>query len=447
MAEEGFPGARLCQKSPRRGDECAKIGAVFGIGHFHPLLESSNVPTSFPSIRSGESDGPGPWPRRHPEVWRGAIALALLLALGCSGQRDLRLEPPRTDADRRAAVDALLARWQDDDAPGAMAMVVHHGDIVFEHGYGLADLTSHRPIGRHTVFRLASVSKQFTAMAILMLAEDDLLTLEDPMVEHLPELERFGRGLRIRHLLHHTAGIGDVYDDFENRFRGHPPGQGRGRAPPSNWAILRILAEVGETESLPGVEFSYCDICYDLLALVVERASGRSFADFLEERIFAPLGMDHSFVYDGRAPVSAETATSYSALRGRLVRDAEHPLNAIVGSGGVFSCTADLFLWDQALYQETLVSRSTLEAIFTAGNLADGSPHEYGYGWALDTLGPYQRHSHTGGWLGFRTYIARYPEEELTIVLLSNRSDFERWSLGERIAEIYLPPGGPRRQP
>ena len=431
------------QSSPRRGDECAKIGTYLGIGLFHPLLESSNVPTSFSSIRSGEPDGARQRFPRRP--WRGIglLALLLLLHLGCSGRSALRVDPPRSDADRRVAVDSLLARWQDADAPGAMAMVVHRGRIVFEHGYGLADVASHRPIGRHTVFRLASVSKQFTAMAILLLEEEGRLDLDDPMAEHLPELEGFGHALRIRHLLHHTAGIGDVYDEFEDRFRGHP--LVGGRAPPGNWALLRILAEVGETEFLPGTQFSYCNICYDLLALVVERASGRSFADFLDERIFTPLGMDHSFVYDGRAPVSSETAISYSVQRGLLERDEEHLLNGIVGSGGVFSCTADLFLWDQALYREDLISQHSLEAMFTTGNLVDGSSHDYGYGWDIGELGAFVRHSHTGGWLGFRTYIARYPEAQLTIVLLSNRSDFERWSLGERIAEIYLPTTGPSR--
>lgn len=363
------------------------------------------------------------------------LIVLLLLSLACSGGQAPSSGATETLEQCHAAVDAMLSRWQDDKAPGAMVMVIHRGEIVFERGYGLADVEARRPIGPRTVFRLASVSKQFTAMAILLLDEAGALDLDDPLVDHLPELARYGRGITLRHLLHHTAGLPEYYDELERR-------ASESRRPlggflPDNGQGLQILREMG-ADFVAGQRFTYCNACYDLLAVVVSRVSGRSFADFVEQRIFEPLGMRDSFVFRLGQPVRAGTARSYSPLRGRMVADSEHLLDGIVGSGGVFSSTADLFLWDQALYSNALVSRDSLEQAFSRGRLSDGRLLDYGFGWMIDRYRGIERLSHTGGWLGFRTYIARYPARQLTVVLLSNRADFERWSLGERLADIYL---------
>jgi CubicO group peptidase (beta-lactamase class C family) len=203
----------------------------------------------------------------------------------------------------------------------------------------------------------------------------------------------------------------------------------------------------------PGSRYEYSNPGYDMLAEVAEAASGMRFADFVRQRIFTPAGMTHSLVHDHTRPAVERRVLGYDpppkdAAKvastggtnggGGFTLDDEHPLNGIVGSGGVFSTLDDMFQWDQALYGEKLVSRATLDEAFTPATLNDGKRTDYGFGWRVSEYRHSRRLSHGGAWVGFRSHIARHPGIGLTVVILSNRSDFDSGAYIDRVTDIYM---------
>jgi N-acyl-D-aspartate/D-glutamate deacylase len=313
-------------------------------------------------------------------------------------------------------------------------MVIRDGEVAFAAGYGLADLERREPITSQTTFDLASVSKQFTAAAVLILAERGELELDDPMVEHLPELARFGDRITLRHLLTHTSGLPDYYDALE------AVAVADGSRPDTAAAMRFLAAWDAPPLFPPGERWEYSNPGYEMLALVVERASRQRFGAFLEESIFRPLGMTGSVVRDNTEPVIAHRARGYTSRDGRFELLDDHPLNHIIGSGSVFSSIEDLARWDRALDTETLVRRSTLEEAWTPVELAGGERYPYGFGWELGDYGGLGRRvHHTGHWLGFSNYLGRLPERRLTVIVLSNIEDFESEEYAGRIVDLLYP--------
>ncbi len=351
-----------------------------------------------------------------------AACLVLAGCLGPPGGGKPRRDPGR-------AVERLLAESRRDAAPGAAVLVVRDGAVLHRATWGMADLERRIPIGSDTAFRLASVSKQFTAMAIMLLAEEGRLAYDDPIVRFLPELSRFGDGIRIRHLLTHSAGLPDYYDVIVEVSSVERP---------QNRHALAVYAAWGEPLFAPGQRQEYSNPGYELLALIVERASGRSFADFVESRIFAPLGMSASAVFDEREPAIPRRAYGYrSAGDGFELLD-DDPRNHLVGSGGVYSTLEDLYRWDQALYGEQLVRRETLEQAFRPARLASGETYPYGFGWDLTRHLGRRRVGHGGAWVGFRTAIVRYPDERFSVIVLANQAEADPGALAGWIAALYL---------
>jgi N-acyl-D-aspartate/D-glutamate deacylase len=299
----------------------------------------------------------------------------------------------------------------------------------------MADLERRVPIETDTAFRLASVSKQFTAIAIMMLEEKGRLAYDDPVVRFLPELARFGEGVRIRHLLTHSAGLPDYYDVMA---------QVAGVERPRTRHALDVLSVWGEPRFAPGTRYEYSNPGYELLALIVERASGRTYADFVEERIFGPLGMEGSVVFDERAPRIPKRATGYRREGTGFAIDDDHPLNYVVGSGGIYSTVEDLYRWDQALYAGRLVRAETLAQAFRPSRLASGEAYPYGFGWELGSHLARRRVFHGGSWLGFSTFIGRYPDERFSVIVLSNLAETDAERLADTIAALYLDGGPPR---
>jgi CubicO group peptidase (beta-lactamase class C family) len=349
---------------------------------------------------------------------------ALLLCLLCIPA--LAADGPATKATASAQVDALFADLQQGIQPGAGVLVVWRGAIVHEAAYGYADLENKIRLTVDSTFRLDSVSKQFTAMAIMLLAEDGRLKYDDPIASYLPELASYP-GVTVRNLLNHTGGLPEYYDDID-------VSQGW----PTNADARKLLGRMAKPVFTPGSRYEYSNPGYDMLAEIVEAASGRKFAAFLRERIFVPLGMQHSLVYDTTKPHVERRVLGYDPDGQGFKLNDEHPLNGIVGAGGVFTTLGDLYLWDQALYGERLVHRATLAQAFTGATLNDGRKIDYGFGWRMDEYRHSLRIEHGGAWIGFRSHIARHPGIGLTIVILSNRSDFESGDYIDRIADIYL---------
>jgi CubicO group peptidase (beta-lactamase class C family) len=351
---------------------------------------------------------------------------SVLATWGCASQT----------VDPSAAVDRLFSEWQSRGSPGAAVIVIRDGIVLKKAGYGLADLERGVPIGTDTAFRLGSVSKQFTAMAVMMLQEEGRLEYDEPITRYLPELSRFGDGITIRHLLTHTAGLPDYYDVFVEL---------SGVARPHTRHALKLYSLWGEPSFAPGERYEYSNPGYEILALTIEEASGQSYSEFVEGRIFAALGMKSSVVFDERAPSMAKRAFGYRKDGDSFLIDDDDPLNYVIGSGGIYSTVEDLYLWDQALYGEQLVSRETLEEAFRPVRLNDGKEYPYGFGWGLEEHLGRRRVSHGGSWVGFHNFSSRYVDDGFSVFVLSNLTDMDVEALAGQIAAIYL--GGTEKAP
>ena len=347
-------------------------------------------------------------------------ALMALLLAGCNPS-------PQAVPSPSAQVDALFAPFTDGVQPGAAVMVIENGEIVHRAGYGYANLEERTPIGADTAFRLASVSKQFTAMAVMLLAGEGRLAYDDPVSRYLPPLSPYP-GVTFRHLMTHTGGLPEYYDVIDTS-----------GGMPSNADALALLGTMGGAVFAPGERYEYSNPGYDMLASLVAQVAGKDFPAFMRERIFAPLGMRNTLVHDHTRPEVRHRATGYApAETGEgFVPDDQDPLNGIVGSGGVYSTLNDLYRWDQALYGESLVGRAALEEAFSRARLNDGTSVDYGFGWRVEDHDGHLRVRHGGSWVGFRTHIARCPQQRFTVIILSNRADLDPEQYVDRIAAIW----------
>ena len=326
----------------------------------------------------------------------------------------------------QASVDTLMRDYTG-DVPGAAVLVLRDGQPLVRRGYGLADLETGTPVTPDTNFRLASVSKQFTAAAILLLAQDGKLSLDDPVRRWLPSLPASDDAITVRHLLTHASGLID-YEDL--------------MAPDATEQVhdvdvLHLLEKEDRLYFAPGTGYRYSNGAYALLALIVGKASGQDFATFLHKRIFKPLGMDGSVAYEQGISTVANRAYGHSLVDGRWVRTDQSSTSAVLGDGGIYSSIDDLARWDAALYDDRLLPDAMRADAFTLHNPihdevdVDG----YGYGWRIhgETLW------HSGETIGGRNVIIRWPQRHLTVVVLTNRNDPEPYRLAMQIAQLYLP--------
>jgi CubicO group peptidase (beta-lactamase class C family) len=308
--------------------------------------------------------------------------------------------------------------------PGASVLVIRDGERIIEKAYGYANLEERTPAAPDTNYRLASVTKQFTAAAVLLLAEDGRIQIDDRARRWLPELPATLDIVTVRHLLTHTSGV----IDYEDVMPASTTTQLR------DADVLEILSSQPNTYFAPGAGYRYSNSGYALLALIVERASGKSFATFLAERIFRPLGMTHTVAYEDGVSTVARRAYGYSATAQGWTRTDQSPTSAVLGDGGVYTSIADLAKWDAALYDDRLLSRASLRLAFTPATPTDDPSIDYGFGWRItgETLW------HSGETIGFRNVIVRYPGRRLTIVVLTNRNDPEPYELALAIASRVM---------
>ena len=328
-----------------------------------------------------------------------------------------------TDAVTHA--DRLMRDYQG-QVPGAALLVLKDGKPLLRKGYGLADLATRAPVTPQTDFRLASVSKQFTAAAILLLAEDGKLSLDDPVRRWLPSLPPGTDEVTLRHLLDHTGGLVD-YEELM------PPDQATQL---DDQDVLRMLSATARRYFAPGSAYRYSNTGYVLLGLVVEKASGKTLQAFLKQRIFTPLHMDHTLLYvhdDRQVP---KRAYGYSRTKGRWLRTDQSLTSATRGDGGIYSNIDDLAKWDAALYDDRLLGDASRKAAFTPHVKVTGEPYEAGYGYGWRITGPTLWHS--GESIGFRNVIVRWPGQRLTVILLSNRNDPEPYQTVLEIARPFL---------
>ncbi|KRE97027.1 serine hydrolase [Frateuria sp. Soil773] len=329
-----------------------------------------------------------------------------------------------SDAVRNA--DRLMRKYTG-DVPGASLLVLKDGKPLLRRGYGLANLEQHEAASPATDYRLASISKQFTAAAILLLAEGHKLTLDDSIRHWLPSLPASTDKVTLRQLLSHTGGLID-YEDLM------PASQATQL---DDQDVLKLLSATSKSYFAPGTSYRYSNSGYVLLGLVVEKASGQTLPAFLKARIFAPLHMDHTLLYEhGKGPEVPRRAYGYSFTKGRWTRTDQDLTSATRGDGGIYSNTDDLAKWDAALYDDRLLSDASRKLAFSPHATVTGEPYEakYGFGWRItgDTLW------HSGESIGFRNVIVRWPRQHLTIVLLSNRNEPEPYQTVLKIAQPFL---------
>ena len=362
-----------------------------------------------------------------------AVVVACLGAAACAGTPSRAAgQGAADDAQAERAVDGLLADYRG-RVPGASVLVLRDGRPLLRRGYGLAVLEDGIKATPQTNYRLASVSKQFTAAAVLLLAQDGKLGLDDPIRRWLPSLPKACDAITLRQILSHQSGLIDYEDVMPASFDADAHQM-------HDSDVLAVLEGQDRTYFAPGSGYRYSNSGYSLLALVVAKASGRGFAEFLRERIFLPLGMRDTVAYERGVSNVAHRAYGYSYENGRWQRTDQSPTSATLGDGGIYSSIDDLAKWDAALYDQRLLSDASRALAFAAPTPTDAPDVGYGYGWRItgETLW------HSGESMGFRNVIVRWPQRRLTVVVLSNRNDPEPYRMALKIRDLYLP-GSPVR--
>lgn len=343
------------------------------------------------------------------------LAAVLLLALvGCS---------PHTHDDA-SAIDVLMRDYQG-QVPGAAVLVIHDGLPVVRRGYGEADLEKHVPVSAASNFRLASMTKQFTAASILLLMQDGKLSLADPIRKWLPSLPPATQEVTIRHLLTHTGGLIDYEDVIPDTVTEQV----------HDADVLKLLESQDKLYFPPGSAYRYSNSGYSLLSLIVAKASGTDFATFLRERIFSPLGMTGSVAFEDGISTVSNRAYGYSLEQGVWKHTDQSLTSAVLGDGGIYSSIGDLAKWDGALYHERLLKAETLKMAFNPATATDDPNVRYGFGWRMTGESLW----HSGETMGFRNVIIRFPKRRLTVVVLTNRDEPEPYPLALKIAKLYFP--------
>jgi CubicO group peptidase (beta-lactamase class C family) len=293
--------------------------------------------------------------------------------------------------------------------PGASALLLRDGDTLFAGAFGLADLKRQTPATLTTNYRLASVSKQFTAMAALLLAADRQIALDDSIARFFPGAPPLWRSVSIQHLLMHTSGLID-YEDLI------PPDA---TTPLRDQDVLELVRPHDAGYHAPGTAFRYSNTGYCLLALIIAQVAGRPFAAVLRERIFAPLEMDDTVVYEAGISTVARRAYGYTRHGQDWELTDQSLTSSTLGDGGIYSSVADLARWDAALATERLLPAAMMARVF-APHAATPDGAAYGFGWFL--RGQHTAY-HTGETIGFRTAIVRRLDARLTAIVLANRSE------------------------
>lgn len=370
-------------------------------------------------------------------MFRVSLVLLAIVAVGAA-QSPRQLTPHQQ-----------LIRVIKHDQPGAAVLVRKAGKTVYTVGVGVRSLGAPAPIDERTNFRLASVTKQFTAMAVMLLVREGKLTYETRLTQVFPDFS-LGDGITIRNLLNHTSGLPDyevLMDHADKKWT--PEDQ------ISDAEVYELLKNAPRLNFAPGTKWSYSNSGYVMLGLVVGKISGKPFDEFMQQRIFDRLGMRNTLAYIKGKNVVPYRALGHVKEGDSLVQHDQSSTSATLGDGGVYSNLNDLELWDQALRRNTLISAAEMSFALTPVRLKDGSvPHwdsgpgdsdplngkpvEYGFGWFLDPYKKHERMWHYGDTSGFQTAIERFPKDDLTVIVLCNRTDIDPKEIALRFADRYL---------
>ena len=361
----------------------------------------------------------------------GITALFTLLILGafCSAQVS------------STQIDEVFSSLKSSSAPGAAVLVIRHGQVVFRHGYGVTELRTLHSIEPNTNFRLASFTKQFTATCIMLLVHDGRLHYDDHLTDIFPEFPAYGKAITIRNLLNHTSGL----PDYEDLLIAKYPNTPEDKIPQIlDAGVLQLMEQQSSGKFPPGSEWQYSNSGYAVLAMVVEKVSGKPFGQFPHDRIFAPLQMNNTLAYEKGNNEVPHRAYGHTKEKDGWRETDQSPTSAVLGDGGIYSSIEDLAKWDRALRNHTLLTAAEIQPALTPVQPtahpanSNGKPVSYGFGWFLDPYQVHKRMSHDGETIGFLTTIQRFPDDDLTIIVLENRTDKDPEQQALKVADLYL---------
>ena len=358
----------------------------------------------------------------------GSVLVAWLLFSDSSSAQAY----PRTEL--TIQVDELFAEWDGETSPGGVVGIFMDGRIIYSKGYGVANLDYDIPITPQSVLRIGSISKQFVAMCIAILAEQGKLSFDDDIRTYLPEMPDYGNQITIRHLLHHTSGIRE-YLALVNLI-GKPEGSVFGY---TTRELVELLSRQQKLNFEPGSQFSYTNSGYFLLAEIVTRVSGMKASAFAQENIFEPLGMTQTRFYDDPNAIIRNQAFGYSPRR-----DGGYRLDIlrsdVIGDLGVITTVEDFLHWDNNFYENKLGTgtKNLITMMFTRGRTSSGEDLSYALGLEFDSYRGLKTMGHGGSAVGYVAEFLQFPEQRFSVVILSNLSSFRPGRLARQVADLYL---------
>jgi CubicO group peptidase (beta-lactamase class C family) len=333
------------------------------------------------------------------------------------------------EPDLPSRIDRIFARY-DRNTPGCTVGLAKDGRTLYTQGYGSANLEYGVPLTAASVMESGSVAKQFTAAAVVLLQQDGKLALDDDIRKYLPEVPDFGRTITIRQLLTHTSGLRDQWGLLGIE------GRGPGSQVHSPMTALDLVAHQKMLNFPPGTAYSYSNTGYSLAALIIERVSGKSLQEFSQERLFGPLGMAHTQWRDDFTRVVPQRATAYSPSDSGYHTDM--PFTNMIGNGGLLSTMDDVLRWNENLDHPTVGGRAFTEMLQTPMRLTNGRTIDYALGLGVVDYDGIREISHTGSTAGYRTFLARYPDQHVSIAVWCNNSGANARELGQQVADLVL---------
>jgi CubicO group peptidase (beta-lactamase class C family) len=347
------------------------------------------------------------------------VCLSLLFAI--------RTASAQTSATTAAVTEYVKAEMQRQHIPGLSLLVVKRGQVVRAEGFGLANVELNVPLKPEAVFQSGSVGKQFTATAVMMLVEEGKVALDDALTKYFSDAPASWKEVTVRELLSHSAGFGDYPKDFNFR---------------KDWTEdeeLKLIESIPLSYP-PGTDWSYSNFGYVTLGILIHRVTGEFYGDFLQQRVFQPLGMLSTRIIS-EADIVPNRAAGYRLVKGELKnQEWVAPVVNTTADGSLYFSILDLAKWDAALYTERLLKRSSLDLMWTPAHLKNGQTNKgnYGFGWFVDDRAGHRCIHHDGSWQGFETAIDRYVDDQLTVVALSNLEGADPGKITQHVAEMYL---------
>ena len=357
------------------------------------------------------------------------LAVAVVILLGGVPATTAQSNNPENDP-KPEKIDALFAQWNKPNSPGCALAVIKNGHVLYKRGYGMANLDYEIPISSKTVFNIASLSKQFTAISIALLARQGKVSLDDDIRKYLPEMPQYSAPVTIRQLIHHTSGVREYSHLMQlagTRFQDAPAED-----------VYKIITRQKELNFKPGDEYLYSNSGYFLLARIVQKATGKSLREFAEENIFKPVGMSSTRFHDDASEVIRNRATGYSS-RPNGSFAVEATTSESVGDGGLLTTIDDLILWNEIFEENKLGGgQDLIHQALTRGTLNNGKRIDYGFGLEIETYRGLNEFGHGGAFNGFNADMIRFPDQRFTVFCLCNLSNIESGRLTRQVADLYL---------